>query len=236
MNALRLRWRKALIIGVAGIAARMAGPAYASTNPEPSGGTVVAPLADGTNGANDGPASLDMSGPVGITPYAATVCEPNSVYDYATSATKSGKVTAWTLHIRNDSAPETMVFKTTSVYSLTAHASVSGTIDAGISFAKVAQASLGITTGYGIEGNVATTKEVSQTVSWSTPGKWVIFGGVYKGTGTGVHARCTSNGLSATTLGTASVTTFDKGQVTGLINCANSVTGLVAVDAKTKCG
>lgn len=60
-------------------------------------------------------------------------------------------------------------------------------------------------------------------------------GSVYKGGGSVQMKKCASNGKSYSTVGSGTATTFNKGRVTGLTNCANSVSDLVEANAKTHC-
>jgi hypothetical protein len=72
-------------------------------------------------------------------------------------------------------------------------------------------------------------------VTFSSAGSWIIWAGVYKGTGSVQMKQCSSNGQTSSTVGSGSGVTFNKGRVTGLTNCANSVTDLVELNAKTRC-
>ncbi len=214
-------------------------PANAEILP-PEGGTVTAPAADGTDGAND-IAPVQVIIPAGARDAAAasmlgpTVCDAGSTWYTASGVTKSGSVTNWGKHVKNDTTPETFKFSTSSTATVKVTASVTGQLSASAAVKKIAQVGLGLTTGYGTSGQYATTTSYSRTVSFSTKGTWIIWAGVYKGGGSVQMKKCSSNGQSYSTVGTGTAVTFEKARVTGLTNCANSVSDLVEVNAKTRC-
>lgn len=179
----------------------------------------------------------DSTGPPssGFSAFAPTVCDANSVWYTANGATKSGSVTNWGKHIKNDSTPETFTFSTSTTATVGVTTNVSGQLSASAAVKKIAEVSLGLSGGFGTSGQVASTASYSRTVSFSSPGRWVIWAGVYKGGGSVQMKKCASNGKSYSTVGRGTATTFNKGRVTGLTNCANSVSDLVEANAKTHC-
>ncbi|MEV0566779.1 hypothetical protein [Dactylosporangium sp. NPDC050588] len=175
---------------------------------------------------------------VGVSPAIAapTVCEPNTVWIDVASYTKEGEATKWSVHYKNDSTPEHFAWSTTKVAEVTASASFGGTLGANASLKKIAELTLSTTTNYGLQGVISVTSTYTRDVSFSTPGKWVIYAGHYSGGGSYSERRCNSTGTVISTNGSGRAFTFDKARATGLINCANSVSDRVAADAKTKCG
>ncbi len=214
-------------------------PANAEILP-PEGGTVTAPAADGTNGANDiAPVQLISTAAsrdsAAASTFGPTVCDAGSTWYTASGVTKSGSVTNWGKHIKNDSTPETFKFSTSSTATVKVTTNVTGQLSASAAVKKIAEVGLGLTSGYGTSGQIATTTSYSRTVSFSTKGKWIIWAGVYKGGGSVKMKKCSSTGKSYSTVGTGTAVTFEKARVTGLTNCANSVSDLVEINAKTRC-
>lgn len=228
------------------IVAGTAAPASAADNVV-ADAPLPAPAADGTNGANDGPAVINLptttfAAPSGlgtkglVQPLAGTACDANSVWYTVVSPSKSGAVTTWSKHIKNDATPETFTWSSSTAVTLTANMSTSGTLSASVGIEKLAAASLGITSNFGLQTQVASTASYSRTVSFSSAGSWIIWAGVYKGTGSVKQYKCASNGQSSSVVGSGSSgVTFNKARVTGLTNCANSVSDLVEVNAKLRC-
>lgn len=205
--------------------------------------SVLAPANDGTGGNQDGPAEIAVN-EVGLValrseglvrPMAETVCEPRATSYRTSSVTKSGRVTTWHKHVKNDRTSETLSVSTSNSASVTASASVSGSLSGSVAVKKVAEVALGIDTNFGVSGTVASTSTYTRSVTFASAGKWIVYAGVYTGKGTVTKSVCNSTGTAITrSSGTAS--TFSKARTTGLVNCANSVSDLVAVNAKSKCG
>lgn len=112
----------------------------------------------------------------------------------------------------------------------------SGSFAVSVGIKKLAEVALGISSGYGLEGEVASTSKYGREVVFQSPGKWIIWAGVYTGSGTVRRYRCNSTGTSYSQIGSGTGQTFKKARVTGLTNCAHSVSDLVERDAKAKCG
>jgi hypothetical protein len=206
-------------------------PANADILP-PGGGTVTAPAADGTNGANDiAPVQVIRT----VSPRAITSCDPNSIRYTASGVIKSGAVTNWGMHTKNDATLETFTFSTINTATVRATVKVTGQLSASAALKKIAQVGLGLTSGYGLTGQYASSKSYSRSVSFSTAGTWIIWAGVYTGSGSVQMKKCSSDGKSLRTVGTGTAFTYKNATATGLTNCANSVNGLVAVNAKKLC-
>lgn len=216
------------------------GATTASAQEASEGSAVLAPDTDGTNGTQDGPAEIVVVGPSstrsgGMQIMGPTLCEPGSTAYSASSVTKSGKVTTWHKHVKNDSTSETLSISTSNTASVTASASVGGTLSGSVAIKKIAEVSLGISTNFGLEGTLASTSSFTRSVTFASAGKWIVYAGVYTGKGTVTKSVCSASGSSITkSSGTAS--TFNKARTTGLVNCANSGSDLVFVNAKSKCG
>lgn len=195
------------------------------------------PPSDGTNGAFDGPSVIVVgAGDSNVaTMLGPTLCEPSSTWLTATGTTKSGRVTTWDKHVKNDSTLERFTWTTETAVKVGASFSVSGTISASAGLAKIASASLGLTSNFGLTGEFASTRTVSRFVEFKSPGKWIIWAGVYTGAGTANQYKCSSSGTSYTRTGYGPGVTFGRARVTGLTNCANSVSDLVEVNAKARC-
>ncbi|SKC81756.1 hypothetical protein [Krasilnikoviella flava] len=228
------------IRSMAAIAAIVSGSLLAASSasaevlpPVNSDTPIEAPADDGTNGAFDVPGEETTTL---LEPFAETVCDPSSTWYKVTSSTKSGKVTAWGLHVKNDSTSETFTFSSDTTSTFTASTTLSGSGSASVGLAKIADVTLGTSAEAGLEGQVATKSSTSRKVTFKTKGKWVIWSGVYTGSGTTGYYKCASNGQSSSRIGYTTGKTFNKARITGLTNCANSVSNRVEVDAKRKCG
>lgn len=163
-------------------------------------------------------------------------CDPYSVWYKVTSSTKSGKVTRWDRHYKNDSTRETFTWSVSNSATVKATVDTHGTIGGEAALKKVAKVTLGGGTAYGLEGQIASKKFYQRKVTFTKPGKWVIYRGVASGSGSVSRYKCSGNGQKYSRTGGASASTFSKATVTGLINCANSVSGYVPRAAKSKCG
>ena len=165
-----------------------------------------------------------------------TLCDPNWEWVTVSSYTTSGKVTKWSTHYKNDSTHEGFTWATEKTLEITASVSASGSASGTLGLKKIAEVSLGLTTGYGLSGKVSVTTSYSRWVEFDRPGKWVFYAGHRTGGGTYTHYRCNSTGSAVITLGSGSGSTYENARATGLIDCSQSVSDRVALDAKTKCG
>lgn len=163
-------------------------------------------------------------------------CDPNSVWYKVASSTKSGKLTRWDTHYKNDSTQETFEWTASSSATVKATVATSGTISGEVALRKIAKVTLGGGVDYGLEGELASTRGYKRTVTFNKPGKWVIYRGVYSGKGSVNRYLCAGNGRSYTRTGYASPSTFNSASETGLINCGESVSGYIPRAAKSKCG
>jgi hypothetical protein len=201
-------------------------PAHASSGVGGDRGTLVAaPDSSDTVGTNS---ALPQQVP--------SVCDPHHTWYKVTSSTKSAKITRWSKHIKNDRTRESFKWSTSRTAGFKAKVDTTGSISGEIAIKKIAKATLGGGVSYGLEGQAATTRTYSRTVTFDRPGKWIIFRGVYSGSGKVSRYKCSSNGQSYSRIGFATASTFEKASVTGLINCAKSVNDRVARSAKAKCG
>lgn len=220
-----------LVLGLVGALTTFGMAVPASAAPQSD----IAPVADGTNGANDGPAAISVPvSPEGAAQRGPVICSVGEVTYTANSATKKGSVTNWAKHIKNDPTSETLTLSTSSTISVGASTSFTSSVDASAGIAKIASVALGLSTNFGINGSFANTTAFSRSATFTSRGSWVIWAGVYTGTGSVTKRLCNSNG-SAWIATTGTVKTYDKSRVTGLTNCANSVSDLVEVNAKTHC-
>ena len=226
-------------------------PAHAANQDSPSS-PIPAPAPDGTNGANDGeavvylptttlgatstPSNSTLGAKGGVQPTVIAVCNPYEVWYTVSSAVKSGAVTTWSKHVKNDSTLETFTWTTSNAVTLTANMSVSGSLTASAGIAKLAQVALGITSNFGTQFQTASKSSYTRTVTFSTAGTWIIWAGVYKGNGSVTQYKCSSSGQSYSVVGQGTRgVTFNKARVTGLTNCARSVRDLVEINAKARC-
>ncbi|MFE6720176.1 hypothetical protein ACFVDU_21675 [Streptomyces albidoflavus] len=166
---------------------------------------------------------------------APVICEPGRASYSVSSHTKAGKVTAWGKHVKNDKTSETFTWTTGSTATYTASMSVSGNFSANAGIAKLAEVSLGGSVQYGKVKEKATTSSYSRQVTFNKPGKWIIWSGVYTGSGNVKRSECNANGTALKVTGNGAGKTFKKARVTGLTNCANSVSDAVERNAKAKC-
>lgn len=211
----------------------------------PSSGPVTAPTSDGTNGAYDGNPVIYLSptkslpsavsGAGTLTPFGAIICDAGSTWNTVSSPQKTGAVTTWSKHVKNDATPETFTWNTSNSITVQASTTVTGSLTVAASLKSIASASLGISTNFGIQSEVASSTSYSRSVTFSSAGSWIIWAGVYKGSGSVQMFKCSSNGQTISTIGTGSGATYNKARVTGLTNCANSVSDLVEINAKTRC-
>jgi len=235
-----MKTRMVFVAGAVAAVLVFAGTVPASAKSAADQPALVAAPDDGTNGALDGPAVIVTSGGGdgsvgGVSLYAVTVCEPNVTSYVVPSSTRSGQVTTWHKHVKNDATSETLSITTSNTVSIKATASVSGSLSGSVAIKKIAEVALGITGNYGLEGSYASTTGFTRSATFTSAGKWILYAGVYTGSGTVKKNTCNSSGTAiSTSTGTAS--TYNNARTTGLVNCANSVSDLVAVNAKTKCG
>jgi hypothetical protein len=169
------------------------------------------------------------------SPLAGNVCIPNSTKYSTSSVTKRGRVTSWSKHVKNDSTKESFTWSSSRSVSVRATANVGGSLTASVAIKKIAEVALGLDASFGLEGSLATTSSFSRSVTFSAPGAWVIWRGVYTGAGTVTKRTCNSVG-NAAYVSKGNAFTYGKASVTGLTNCAKSVSDLVAIDAKRRCG
>ncbi|MDC0772878.1 hypothetical protein [Streptomyces sp. HD] len=181
-------------------------------------------------------ASIVVLGPVTAASAAPTICEPGFVHYKTYSSTKSGRVTAWAKEVKNDNQTDKFTFSTEQTVTLKAHFTATGNFEGKVGLKKLAEATVGAGVEFGLAGEIANTKAYKREVTFTSRGKWVIWAGVYTGSGGVVRTQCNSNGTKINETGSGTGNTFQRARVTGLTNCAKPVSDRVEKDAKTKCG